>query len=79
MKFNLENADASVAYKLLTGLVTPRPIALVTSLSEDGKLNAAPFSSYKMVSNRVGSDKINLKPRKLLGAHHESATNQYSN
>ena len=34
------------SYNLLIGLVAPRPIALVTSMNEDGGLNAAPFSSY---------------------------------
>ncbi len=46
MKFDLEKLPASQAYKLLVGLVTPRPIALVTSMDEDGRLNAAPFSAY---------------------------------
>jgi flavin reductase (DIM6/NTAB) family NADH-FMN oxidoreductase RutF len=46
MKFDLEKTTGREAYQLLIGLVAPRPIALVTSMSEDGKLNAAPFSSY---------------------------------
>jgi flavin reductase (DIM6/NTAB) family NADH-FMN oxidoreductase RutF len=46
MVFDLESAGNGVAYKLLTGLVAPRPIALVTSLNENGGLNAAPFSAY---------------------------------
>ncbi len=33
-------------YNLLIGLVAPRPIALVTSRNQDGRLNAAPFSAY---------------------------------
>ena len=46
MKFDLEKSPRSHAYKLLVGLVAPRPIALVTSMDEEGKLNAAPFSAY---------------------------------
>jgi len=46
MKFDLENATARETYQLLIGLVAPRPIALVTSMNEDGRLNAAPFSAY---------------------------------
>jgi len=46
MIFDLEGSAENVAYKLLVGLVAPRPIALVTSLDEDGVLNAAPFSAY---------------------------------
>jgi flavin reductase (DIM6/NTAB) family NADH-FMN oxidoreductase RutF len=46
MQFDLENPRKNVAYKLLTGLVAPRPIALVTSMNEKGQLNAAPFSAF---------------------------------
>ncbi len=46
MKFDLEALPTSHAYKLLVGLVAPRPIALITSLDENGILNAAPFSAY---------------------------------
>ncbi|KAA6460254.1 flavin reductase family protein [Acidobacteria bacterium AB60] len=50
MEFDLENAAAGVAYKLLIGLVAPRPIALITSMDEHGQLNAAPFSAYNYFS-----------------------------
>ena len=46
MNFDLEKAKGRETYNLLIGLVAPRPIALVTSMNEDGKLNAAPFSAY---------------------------------
>jgi flavin reductase (DIM6/NTAB) family NADH-FMN oxidoreductase RutF len=46
MKFDLERIPANHAYKLLVGLVAPRPIALITSMDEEGRLNAAPFSAY---------------------------------
>jgi flavin reductase (DIM6/NTAB) family NADH-FMN oxidoreductase RutF len=46
MNFDLEESEKDVAYKLLVGLVAPRPIALVTSMDENGILNAAPFSAY---------------------------------
>src|SRR5271154_3498314 len=46
MNFDMEKARGRATYNLLIGLVAPRPIALVTSMSEDGGLNAAPFSSY---------------------------------
>ncbi len=39
-------------YKLLTGLIVPRPIAWVTSLNASGGVNAAPFSFF----NAMGSD-----------------------
>jgi flavin reductase (DIM6/NTAB) family NADH-FMN oxidoreductase RutF len=46
MEFDLETISGPVTYKLLIGLVVPRPIALITSLDEQGLLNAAPFSAY---------------------------------
>jgi flavin reductase (DIM6/NTAB) family NADH-FMN oxidoreductase RutF len=46
MEFDLEKSTGREAYNLLIGLVAPRPIALVTSMNENGRLNAAPFSSY---------------------------------
>ena len=46
MNFDVEKARGREIYNLLIGLVAPRPIALVTSRNEDGRLNAAPFSAY---------------------------------
>lgn len=46
MIFDLETPKGRTSHNLLIGLVAPRPIALVTSRDEDGRLNAAPFSSY---------------------------------
>ena len=37
-------------YKLLIGAVVPRPIALVTTISKDGIVNAAPFSFFNCLS-----------------------------
>jgi flavin reductase (DIM6/NTAB) family NADH-FMN oxidoreductase RutF len=39
-------------YKLLIGSVIPRPIALVTTLSRAGVLNAAPFSYFSVVASK---------------------------
>lgn len=46
MHFDAETIPTSHIYKLLVGLVAPRPIALITSMDENGRLNAAPFSAY---------------------------------
>ena len=46
MIFDTEKQRGRETYNLLIGLIAPRPIALVTSTNEDGRLNAAPFSSY---------------------------------
>ena len=49
MELDLENEFAGRAYPLLVSLVTPRPIALVTSISESGRVNAAPFSFFNLL------------------------------
>jgi flavin reductase (DIM6/NTAB) family NADH-FMN oxidoreductase RutF len=36
-------------YKLMASLIVPRPIALVTTLSPGGVVNAAPFSMFNML------------------------------
>jgi len=48
--FDLKKIDVPKAYGLFIGLVAPRPIALVTSLDVDGRLNAAPFSAFNYLS-----------------------------
>ena len=47
MELDLEGPLAARAYPILASLVTPRPIALVITVSPDGKINAAPFSFFK--------------------------------
>lgn len=37
-------------YKLLIGAVVPRPIALVTTIDHEGRVNAAPFSFFNCLS-----------------------------
>lgn len=52
MELDIENEYADRAYAILASVVTPRPIAFVTTVSPDGKINAAPFSFF----NLLGSD-----------------------
>lgn len=45
-----EELGAEEMYKLLTGMVVPRPIAWITTLSPTGSVNLAPFSAFTFVS-----------------------------
>lgn len=54
MQFDPSTHSNADNYKLLTNLVVPRPIAWVTSLSQQGVINLAPFSFF----NAVGSNPI---------------------
>jgi flavin reductase (DIM6/NTAB) family NADH-FMN oxidoreductase RutF len=51
MEFDFENGHAVHAFDLLSGLVVPRPIALVTTISPDGQVNAAPFSFFNVLGD----------------------------
>ncbi len=68
MNFKMEQTPHRQVYNLLIGLVAPRPIAWITSMDENGVLNAAPFSAYNYVctdppivaigvTNRVGRNR----------------------
>ncbi len=50
MEFEIARTDPHHAYNLLIGLVVPRPVALVTTVDLEGRVNAAPFSAYNYVS-----------------------------
>jgi flavin reductase (DIM6/NTAB) family NADH-FMN oxidoreductase RutF len=50
MRIDPAYLDPETAYRLITGVVVPRPIAWVTSLSATGVLNLAPFSAFMFVS-----------------------------
>ena len=52
MQFDPNELDHTAVYKLLTGSVIPRPIGWISSISEHGVNNLAPFSYF----NAVGDD-----------------------
>ena len=52
MELDLEGHYAERAYPILASLVTPRPIAFVTTINSAGQINAAPFSFF----NLLGAD-----------------------
>lgn len=49
MEINIENTTSAHSYSLLASLVLPRPIAWVTSINLEGKVNAAPFSFFNLL------------------------------
>ena len=46
----LDGLSRQQRYKLLTGSVVPRPIAFVTTLNDNGSINAAPFSQFIIIA-----------------------------
>lgn len=48
--FDFTTLSARERYKLMIGTIIPRPIALVTTVDEHGRYNAAPFSFFNCLS-----------------------------
>lgn len=51
MILDLTGQHRDDAYAILSGLVTPRPIALTTTIDESGRVNAAPFSFFNVLGD----------------------------
>jgi flavin reductase (DIM6/NTAB) family NADH-FMN oxidoreductase RutF len=49
MLLDLNGSLADRAYPILASLICPRPIAWVTTLNDDGSVNAAPFSFFNLM------------------------------
>ncbi|MCY8268316.1 flavin reductase family protein [Bacillus haynesii] len=60
-------------YKFLIGSIIPRPVAFVTSLSEEGVLNGAPFSYFNIVSSNPPM--ISLSIQRSEGSQKDTARN----
>jgi flavin reductase (DIM6/NTAB) family NADH-FMN oxidoreductase RutF len=50
IEFDFAKLSGRDRYKLLIGAVVPRPIAWVTTIGRDGRVNAAPFSFFNCLS-----------------------------
>ncbi|MFJ8065976.1 flavin reductase family protein [Psychrobacillus sp. NPDC096426] len=64
-------------YKLLIGSIIPRPIAFVTTQSEDGIVNGAPFSYFNIVSSNPPM--VSLAIQRPNDQLKDTARNIYSN
>ena len=49
VSFDFRTLSARDRYKLMIGTVVPRPIALVTTVDLEGRVNAAPFSFFNVL------------------------------
>ncbi|MGX9989545.1 flavin reductase family protein [Rhizobium sp. Z1P35] len=50
VSFDFKQLTERQRYKLMIGTIIPRPIALVTTVDENGRINAAPFSFFNCLS-----------------------------
>lgn len=63
MNFDFSQLASADAFKLLSSVVVPRPIAWVVSQSADGARNAAPFSFFNVVSSDPPIVALGIGPR----------------
>ncbi|NML47608.1 flavin reductase family protein [Ramlibacter sp. G-1-2-2] len=70
-----EALDTETAYRLLVGCVVPRPIAWITTIDEQGRVNAAPFSSFNYVATSPPMLAINIAKRPGTSATKDTARN----
>ncbi len=78
MLFDLAALSAENGYKLMTATIVPRPIAWITSLDRDGRLNAAPFSFFNALCGDppiVGLGIGGLRAGAPAGSWKDSAAN----
>jgi flavin reductase (DIM6/NTAB) family NADH-FMN oxidoreductase RutF len=52
MEIDFESVTALERYQFLTHTVVPRPIAWVTTVNSEGKVNAAPFSFFNVFGSK---------------------------
>jgi flavin reductase (DIM6/NTAB) family NADH-FMN oxidoreductase RutF len=52
VRLDAATLSAGDAYRLMTSLVTPRPIAWISTVSPEGRHNLAPFSYFQAVCSR---------------------------
>ena len=52
MKIDFDDLDRRQCHELVVGMISPRPIAWVSTVGEDGTFNLAPFSFYGGVFSR---------------------------
>lgn len=69
--------DTATAYRLICGVVVPRPVAWITTIDAGGRVNAAPFSSYNYVAHSPPMVAVNIGSR--LGALKDTARNIRAN
>ena len=51
LSINPQNCEPREVYKLMTGIIVPRPIALVSTMDRNGVANLAPFSFFSGVGS----------------------------
>src|SRR5262245_56711852 len=75
MRFDMRQLGLIERYKIINSTVTPRPIAWVTTVSEDGIRNAAPYSFFNAVGDEPPMVVLGLLKDPRTGGMKNTATN----
>ena len=63
MIFDPNNLSPGAFYHFMIGVVVPRPIAFVSTVSASGRLNVSPFSYFNAITNRPPLIGISINSR----------------
>lgn len=74
MEFDFTKLEMDSRYRLLTNFIGPRPIALVTTRSANGRSNAAPMSFFNVFSHEPPIVVLGIQPR-LSGEDKDTVVN----
>lgn len=74
MEFDFTKLEMDSRYRLLTNFIGPRPIALVTTRSPNGRSNAAPMSFFNVFSHEPPIVVLGIQPR-LSGEDKDTVAN----
>ncbi len=77
LNFSPEQLTAKEKKKFLIGSVIPRPIALVTTKSNDGIFNIAPFSYFNIIT--YDPPMLSIAVQRVEGESKDTARNLYEN
>lgn len=72
-----KNNNERENYKILTGTIIPRPIAFITTISDEGVVNGAPFSYFNIVSSNPPL--VSVAIQRVNGKLKDTARNIYNN
>jgi len=67
MRFDANDLSAKDAYALLISAIVPRPIAWVSTVDRDGRVNLAPFSFFTGICSRPPLLAVSIGQRRWQG------------
>jgi flavin reductase (DIM6/NTAB) family NADH-FMN oxidoreductase RutF len=73
--FDPAELDPLSIYKMMAGSIVPRPIGFISTVSENGIFNAAPFSFFNMVSHIPPLVSVSIAHQKRSGEPKDTLTN----